>query len=61
MKPPPRGPFALQARIMGAFTADLSDLAAFKRDGFARTNALRATLIATDERAEMDAAVEGEG
>lgn len=52
MKPLPADPFAFQARVMAAMCADLSDLATFKRDGFARTNALRAVSIATDERAK---------
>lgn len=61
MKPLPSDPFAFQARVMAAFNADLSDLAAFKRDGFARTNALRAVSIATNQRAEMDVAFAEEG
>jgi len=56
MRPPPADPLAFQARVMAAFCADLSS-PAFRRDGFTRTNALRAVSIATKERA----AFAGEG
>lgn len=60
MKEPPRDPFELQAHIMSAVCADLGDLDSFKRNGFARTDALRAVLAAhRPAREAVEQAVSG--